>query len=157
MNGRVLSCTTVQHVTNLESQTSENKARTDEFHRVISERRSAVDYFIQIHGEGNCQVLFDEIKLCRTYGKEIKQQDATVVTSQGTNKRRQGESKIRWELLVQWKDKSTTWITLKDTKESYPVQVAEYAVEAILPKSLPLRGGCPTHYESARGSSQSSN
>jgi hypothetical protein len=100
MNGRVLSRTTVQHVTNLELQTAENKARTDKFDRVIRERLSAVDYFIQVDGEGNRQVLFDEIILYRTNGKETKQQDAYVVTLQRTNKRRR-ESTIGWELLVQ--------------------------------------------------------
>ena len=32
-------------------------------------------------------------------------------------------------MLVQWKDGSTTWVSLKDMKESYPVQVAEYCVQ----------------------------
>jgi hypothetical protein len=31
-------------------------------------------------------------------------------------------------LCVQWKDGSTTWQSLKDLKEAYPVAVAEYAV-----------------------------
>jgi hypothetical protein len=33
-----------------------------------------------------------------------------------------------WELMVTWKDGSSNWIKLKDIKDSYPVQVAEYAV-----------------------------
>jgi hypothetical protein len=33
-----------------------------------------------------------------------------------------------WKLLVEWKDGSTDWLPLKDLKESYPVQVMEYAV-----------------------------
>ena len=33
-----------------------------------------------------------------------------------------------WEIFVQWNDGSTTWEALKDMKECYPVQVAEYAV-----------------------------
>jgi hypothetical protein len=34
-----------------------------------------------------------------------------------------------WKLLVEWKDRSTAdWIALKDLKESYPVEVAIYAV-----------------------------
>jgi len=31
-------------------------------------------------------------------------------------------------LNVQWKDGSSDWVPLKDLKESYPIQVAEYAV-----------------------------
>jgi len=33
-----------------------------------------------------------------------------------------------WHLCVQWKDGSTSWEALKDLKESFPVQVAEFAV-----------------------------
>ena len=32
-----------------------------------------------------------------------------------------------WQLLVEWKEGSSDWVPLKDLKESYPVQVAEYA------------------------------
>ena len=44
--------------------------------------------------------------------------------------RRRHETTIGLELLAQWKDRSTNWISLKDLKESYPVQTAEYAVVA---------------------------
>ena len=33
-----------------------------------------------------------------------------------------------WEIYVKWKDQSTSWVTLKDLKESDPVLLAEYAV-----------------------------
>ena len=33
------------------------------------------------------------------------------------------------EVLVQWKDERTTWVTLKDMKNSYPLQMAKYAVQ----------------------------
>ena len=32
-----------------------------------------------------------------------------------------------WELLIQWTDGSTSWLPLSIVKESYPVQVAEFA------------------------------
>ncbi len=35
-------------------------------------------------------------------------------------------------MLVRWKDGSTTWIALKGLKESYPVQLGEYAVQSRL-------------------------
>ena len=44
--------------------------------------------------------------------------------------RRRRETTIGWELLAQWNDGSTNWISLKDLKESYPVQTVEYAVAA---------------------------
>jgi hypothetical protein len=33
-----------------------------------------------------------------------------------------------WKLCVEWKDGPTTWERLADLKESYPIEVAEYAV-----------------------------
>ena len=33
-----------------------------------------------------------------------------------------------WDLLMQMKDQSLEWVTLKEAKESFPVQLAEYAV-----------------------------
>ena len=32
-----------------------------------------------------------------------------------------------WTLCVQWKDKSMCWEKLSNMKESYPIEVAEYA------------------------------
>ena len=33
-----------------------------------------------------------------------------------------------WELCILWKDGSTSWESLKDIKDSNPVELAEYAV-----------------------------
>ena len=88
----------------------------------------AENLFAQIDDEGNRHVLFQEIIDHRTNGKQILQQDAFITTRTGTRRRR--ETTIGWELCVQWKDQSTTWVTLKDMKEAYPVQSAEYAVQA---------------------------
>ena len=44
------------------------------------------------------------------------------------------ETTIGWELLIQWKDGRTTWAKLKDMKESYPVQVSEYAIQSKISK-----------------------
>jgi hypothetical protein len=32
-----------------------------------------------------------------------------------------------WQLLVEWKEGGSDWIDLKDIKETYPIEVAEYA------------------------------
>ena len=34
----------------------------------------------------------------------------------------------RWKLIVEWKDGQTSWIDLRDMKESNPIEVVEYAV-----------------------------
>ncbi len=88
----------------------------------------AENLFAQIDDEGNRHVLFEEIMDHRTNGRQVLQQDAFILNRSGTRRRR--ETTIGWELLVRWKDGSTSWIALKDLKESYPVQLAEYAVQA---------------------------
>jgi hypothetical protein len=60
-------------------------------------------------------------------GTEITQQDAFITTRSGTKRRK--ETTKGWEILVQWKDGSTTWVMLKDMKNSYPVQLAEDATQ----------------------------
>ena len=90
----------------------------------------AENLYAQIDEEGNRQVLFQEIVDNRTNGKQVLQQDAFIVNRSGTKRRR--ETTIGWELLVRWKDGSTTWVALKDLKELYPVQLAEYAVQSRL-------------------------
>ena len=90
----------------------------------------AENLFAQVDDEGNRHALFAEIIDHRTNGKQLTQQDAFVINRHGTKRRK--ETTSGWELLVRWKDNSTTWVALKDLKASYPVQIAEYAVQARL-------------------------
>ena len=88
----------------------------------------AQNLFAQVDAEGNCHVLFHEICDHRTNGTEIRQQDTFLTTRTGT--RRFRETTKGWDILVQCKYQSTTWMTLKDIKNSFPVQLAEYLVRA---------------------------
>ena len=83
---------------------------------------------MQVDQEGNRHVLLDELIDYRVNSHEVKLQDAFITTGTGTRRRR--ETTIGWELLAQWKNGSTNWISLKDVKESYPVQMADYTVAA---------------------------
>jgi hypothetical protein len=86
----------------------------------------AENMFAQVNNEGNQHVLFEATMDHWTEGSEVQQQDAFITTPAGTKQRR--ETTKGWETLVQWKDGRTTWVMLKDMKNSYPVQLAEYAV-----------------------------
>ena len=89
----------------------------------------AENLFAQIDGDGNRQVLMDDIIGHRSNEHAVKQQDAFIVTKTGTKRRK--ETTKGWELLIRWKDGGTDWVALKDVKESYPVQVAEYILACI--------------------------
>ncbi|GFH50498.1 hypothetical protein CTEN210_06974 [Chaetoceros tenuissimus] len=57
-----------------------------------------------------------------------------ISVSEGFHTRKGSDQKIPrkttcgWDLLVKWKDRSMDWVKLSALQESYPVQLAEYAV-----------------------------
>ena len=98
----------------------------DGFRTSLTANAIAENLFSQIDDEGNRFVLLDSIMDHRVDGTQVKKdQEFTKRGERGLVRR---ETTKGWEILVQWKDGSTTWEALKDMKECYPVQVAEYAV-----------------------------
>ncbi len=82
--------------------------------------------FAQEDDEGHRTLLLLDVVNHRVNGREVKKADAFITSP---NSRRQRRVMTRgWEILIQWKDGPTTWEALKDVKESYPVQLAEYAI-----------------------------
>jgi hypothetical protein len=85
----------------------------------------AENLYEQVDEEGRTFVLFDSIVDHKKGNDALSQEDGFVVV----NGRRHLKRTTRgWKLCVLWKDGSTSWVPLKDMKESHPVQVAEYAV-----------------------------
>ncbi len=72
----------------------------------------AENLFAQIDDEGNRFVTFDSIMAHRVDGTETKDEDAFIISSNGGRRRK--ETTKGWEILIQWKDGTTTWETLKD-------------------------------------------
>lgn len=63
---------------------------------------------------------------------DFRQLDDAVTWSDAYVKTKRGVKRLRkttcgWQFLVKWKSNATQWIPLKDMKESYPVQTAEFA------------------------------
>ncbi len=85
----------------------------------------AENLFAQVDPEENCLALFDDVIVYRTNGKQVEMDDGFVTTPTGTKRKK--ETTVGWEMLLQWKDGSTTWVPLKDAKETYPLQIAEFA------------------------------
>ena len=75
----------------------------------------AANMFAQVDDEGNRHVLFDKIVEHRCDGNEVKMQDTFTTNTRGVNKQHWPTTK-GWEILVKWKDGSTTWLALKDMK-----------------------------------------
>ena len=86
----------------------------------------ANNMYAQVDDEGNMFQLLSEIVDHKKDGTVIDILDGTTTSANGNVK-----PKITtkgWELLVMWKDRSTSWVKLKDLKASNPVELAEYAV-----------------------------
>ena len=85
----------------------------------------AKNIFSQVDEEGNRHVLLDDIIDHRVDGTEVQENNAFITSSNGGRSRKQTTK--GWEILLQWNDGSTTWEVMKYVKESYPVQLEEYA------------------------------
>jgi hypothetical protein len=72
-------------------------------------------------------MLIDEIEDHRFTDDAIPIDQGTFPTPSGMKRRRRTTK--GWELSVRWKDGSSTWISLKDLKDTYPVELADYAID----------------------------
>ena len=92
----------------------------------LSANAIAQNMFAQISENGNRMLMFDAIIDHRVNGTELTEDDAFITTTNGGRHRK--KTTRGWEILLQWKDRSTTWETMKDIHAEYPVQLAEYAL-----------------------------
>ena len=82
--------------------------------------------YAQVDDEGFDTGIFDSIiDFRRDDQVAITKDNGTFVTSQGLE--RPVITTKGWELLIRWRDKSTTWVPLSHAKESNPVEVAEFS------------------------------
>lgn len=86
----------------------------------------AENLLAQVDEEGRRQMMIDEIIDHRSDPKiAIPKEQGRFISHSGQYRKK--KTTRGWELCVLWKDGSTDWIALKDLKESYPIQVAQYA------------------------------
>jgi len=81
--------------------------------------------FAQCDVDGNQFRLMDELVDYKTDDTAVKFADRFVTVN---GQQHHKKSTAGWSLCVQWRDGSTSWEKLSDLKESYPVEVAEFAV-----------------------------
>ena len=86
----------------------------------------AENLFSQIDSEGRSYAILKEIVDHRTNGHALSKDDGFTVDKFGREHPR--VTTRGWEILVEWRDGTTSWVALKDLKESNPVELAEYAV-----------------------------
>jgi hypothetical protein len=84
----------------------------------------AENIYNNVDGDGHQHMLLDLILDHRSTGKAVPKDDAYITTSTGKKHRR--KTTKGWHFNIQWRDGSTTWVPLRELKESNPVQLAEY-------------------------------
>jgi len=82
--------------------------------------------YSQIDAKGQQQQLLQDIVDHQKGPDTVTIKDGFVVSSNGNLVKRQTTQ--GWDICVEWKDQYTSWESLNDLKETYPVQLAEYAV-----------------------------
>ena len=80
----------------------------------------------QVDQEGHRQLMLDEITNHRKTASAIPIEDGTYITSHRATRRK--ITTKGWEIFVQWKDGSSNWVALKDMKNLFPIELADYAV-----------------------------
>jgi hypothetical protein len=86
---------------------------------VYSANIIAQNIYEQVNDEEQAHILFDDIIDHQKGTDAVSPDDGFVVYNGCRTPKRM--------MLVQWKDGTTTWIPLKDLKESNPVPLADYA------------------------------
>jgi hypothetical protein len=83
--------------------------------------------YTQCNTEGNQYLLLNEIiDWQKDESKAVKPEDKFVHSHNGNQHYRKMTK--GWKLCIKWKDGTTSWEGLTDLKESYPIEVAEFAV-----------------------------
>ena len=85
----------------------------------------AENLIAQVDDEGRRQMMLSAIMDHRVTNDAIPKSQGTYSNSYGVKRRK--TTTRGWELLVEWRDGSSDWVSLKDLKHSYPVELAIYA------------------------------
>ena len=96
-------------------------------HNIIAE-----NMFSQADSEGRQYMLLEEITDHKRMKDAVSIEDGTIKSKNGNVHKK--KTTKGWKFLCQWKDGSEDWVPLKDLKDSYPIQLAEYAVAAGITK-----------------------
>ena len=92
----------------------------------IMANKIAENIYSQLDDEGREILTFGDIIDHRSNGHAISKRDGFVILAGGHKKCK--KTTRGWQVLVEWKDSTTTWMDLKDVKEANPIELAKYAV-----------------------------
>ena len=85
----------------------------------------AKNILAQVDDDGYRHLLMDEIIDHRRLDSAIPIDKGTIITKSGAT--RKVQTTRGWEFYVQWKDGSTSWVSLTDMKDSFMIETVQYA------------------------------
>ena len=80
----------------------------------------------RVDDKGFEHMMLDEIEDHCILEDAIPKGKRTFITKYSTKRKKQ--TTCGWELMVRWKHNLSNWVGLQNLKESYPIEVAEYAI-----------------------------
>ena len=92
----------------------------------FTENIIARNIFSQVGTDGHDKTVIKEFVDYRVNRKVVTKENGFVVTQRGT--RRPNVTTSGWDILLEFNNRSTDWIPLKDLKNSNQIEIAEYAV-----------------------------
>jgi hypothetical protein len=93
---------------------------------IVAANLIAENLFSQIDEEGNSFAILKEITDHRSNDSALSIDNGYTTSKNGT--KRHKITTAGWDIEVEWKDGSTTWVPLTRLKDSNPLELAEYAV-----------------------------
>ena len=99
---------------------------SDGTNEILTANIIAENLLAQVDDQGHRHLMMDEIEDYRKKPDAIPIEEGTVTTPSGLRKKK--KTTRGWEFYVRWKGGSGDWVAMKDLKESYPVQLADYAI-----------------------------
>jgi hypothetical protein len=108
----------------------------------FSANKIAECIYSQLDDEGRQYVLLQEIIDHPTTEEALPEEERYQVTLNGNiHPKRTTKG---WHLCALWKDGSTSWESLKNMKEAFPIQVAEYSISRGIQDRLAFRWWVPS-------------
>ena len=84
----------------------------------------AKNILMQVDGNGLHHQLLEGILDHSKEKQSIENRDKYFVSKRGRQSMR--KTTVGWKFKIKWIDGTTTWVSLKDLKESNPIEVVEY-------------------------------
>ena len=86
----------------------------------------AESLYSQLDDQGRQFAIMSEIIGHRKNGDAVGKDDGFIVSKNGNKVPRRTTK--GWEIAIEWKDGSQSWIPLREAKDGYPIELAEYIV-----------------------------